>query len=151
MPDNLTPEDRLKTMRAVKGKNTGLERSLFSMLAGMRLKGWRKNADNLAGKPDVAFDEPRIAIFIDGCFWHGCPYCQRPMPQTNVHYWQRKIAKNVERANRFSELLRQNGWRVVRIWEHEMRGTANRKLIRARIRQSMSGGSASHDGIAGDP
>lgn len=130
MSDNLSPDDRRKTMQAVKGKGTKLERRLWSMLAGMGISGWKKNAESFAGKPDVVFVEQRIAIFIDGCFWHGCPHCNRKLPVTNHEYWERKINRNVELAQLNNEKLQIAGWTVIRIWEHEMRDTA---IIRARI------------------
>lgn len=74
MGDNLKPDDRKKTMRAVKGKGTGLEKTIFAMLAGMRLGGWHKNCGSVTGKPDVVFLDQKVAIFVDGCFWHGCPH-----------------------------------------------------------------------------
>ncbi|MBI4287529.1 MAG: very short patch repair endonuclease [Chloroflexi bacterium] len=136
MPDNLTPEDRQKTMRAVRGTGTGLERQLFSMLAGMRLKGWRKNAKDVLGKPDVAFDGT-VAIFVDGCFWHGCPLCKRPLPQTNLQYWKRKIGRNVKRASLNTRSLKEQGWAVIRIWEHEMRDPNARRRIRNRLLRAL--------------
>ena len=96
MVDNLRPEDRRKTMRAVKGKGTKLEKRLSSMLAGMSLKGWKQNVSNITGKPDVVFFDQKVVIFVDGCFWHGCPVCQRKLPETNREYWARKITRNVE-------------------------------------------------------
>jgi DNA mismatch endonuclease (patch repair protein) len=137
MADNLKPEERRKAMQAVKGKGTSLERRLFSMLAGMRLKGWRKNASDIAGKPDVVFDDDCVAIFIDGCFWHGCPHCQRTLPATNREYWKRKISRNVALAQSTNRRLHKQGWAVIRIWEHEMRGATNLVVIRARIRQAL--------------
>jgi|GEM_PF-2184282 len=89
MADNLSPEDRRRTMQAVKSKATRIERKLWSMLAGMRVRGWRKNAADLPGAPDVAFNELRLALFVDGCFWHGCPVCKRPLPATRRDYWHR--------------------------------------------------------------
>lgn len=127
-------------MRAVKGKGTGLERRLFAMLAGMRLHGWRKNADDVIGKPDVVFDELRVAVFVDGCFWHGCPVCQRKLPETNREYWERKIQRNVERDRLRGATLEENGWRVVRIWEHEMRPGPTRAGLRARLREAIAEG-----------
>lgn len=138
MPDNLKPEDRVKTMRAVKGKGNRLERRLFSMLAGMRLQGWRKNADNLFGKPDVAFDDAKVAIFIDGCFWHGCPVCNRKRPETNRAYWDRKIDRNIELAVLNNQRLEEAGWTVIRIWEHSMRSKEDMRVIRRRIKQAVS-------------
>jgi len=134
MGDNLTPEDRRKTMRAVKGKGTKLEKRLWAMLAGMRLSGWKKNVATVTGKPDVVFTNQQVAIFIDGCFWHGCPYCRRTLPKTNHKYWERKIKRNVELARLHEQQLQQDGWRVVRIWEHEMVDMA---IIRTRILDAL--------------
>lgn len=127
MSDNLKPDDRVRTMQAVKSKGTGLERRLFAMLAGMGINGWKKNVTSIIGKPDVAFPEQKIAIFVDGCFWHGCPHCRRKLPKTNRAYWTRKIKRNVELAIFYNKQLNQNGWTVIRIWEHEIVDTI--KLI----------------------
>jgi DNA mismatch endonuclease (patch repair protein) len=139
MVDNLKPEDRRKTMRAVKGKGTGPERRLFAMLAGMRLKGWRRNAANVIGKPDAVFDAERLAIFIDGCFWHGCPHCRRKLPQANRDYWERKIRRNIELAQRHNQRLVEAGWTIIRIWEHEIGNVSDRARIREEIRLSLAG------------
>ena len=120
MSDNLGPKDRARTMRAVKGKRTSLERRLFSMLAGLGVRGWRQNAENILGKPDVVFEKRRIAIFVDGCFWHGCPHCKRKLPQTNHLYWERKINRNKQLSRLYNHRLRQSGWTVIRLWEHEL-------------------------------
>jgi DNA mismatch endonuclease (patch repair protein) len=138
MPDNLSPDDRKKTMRAVKSKATGLERTLRAMLAGMHLSGWRANASDLPGKPDIAFDRQKVAVFVDGCFWHGCPICLRPLPVSNHEYWETKIAANVARAQRAEVALVSDGWRFARIWEHEICGHSNRNLIRVRLREILS-------------
>lgn len=122
-------------MRAVKGKGTSLERRLWAMLAGMRLKGWKKNVDSIPGKPDVVFVVQKVAVFIDGCFWHGCPYCKKKLPKTNHEYWKRKIERNIELAKLHEEQLRQNEWVVVRIWEHEMSDIG---IARARILQALA-------------
>jgi DNA mismatch endonuclease (patch repair protein) len=104
------------------------------LLASMGLKGWRQNAVDVIGKPDVAFPSRKVAIFIDGCFWHGCPTCKRPLPTTNRAYWQRKIQRNVMLAKSYNRALRRSGWTVLRIWEHEM---ANTNTIRARIIKAL--------------
>ena len=121
-------------MQAVKGKGTKLEKRLWAMLAGMGLKGWKKNAETITGKPDVVFTNQRVAVFIDGCFWHGCPHCERKLPKTNRDYWERKIKRNVELAQLHDEQLQRDGWTIVRIWEHEMADTA---IIRARILHAL--------------
>ena len=134
MSDNLKPEDRRKTMQAVKGKGTKLEMRLWGMLAGMGLKGWKKNVDTIVGKPDVVFIIQRVAVFIDGCFWHGCPYCRKKLPKTNSEYWERKIKRNIELAQLYDEKLQRDKWTVVRIWEHEMADTVK---VRTRILHAL--------------
>jgi DNA mismatch endonuclease (patch repair protein) len=138
MSDNLTPQDRRKAMQAVKSKGTKPERQLFSMLAGMGLKGWRKHANDITGKPDVVFEKEKLAIFVDGCFWHGCPHCKRPLkPQTNRTYWERKISRNIERDQKYNQQLAEQRWTVMRIWEHEIRDAHNRSKIRPQLRQNL--------------
>ncbi len=127
-------------MQAVKGKRTKLEKRLFSMLAGMSLKGWKQNASNITGKPDVVFVDQKVVIFVDGCFWHGCPVCQNKLPQTNREYWERKITRNVELAKSHNEQLRREGWTVVRIWEHEISSKDDKQEIRIKIRQAVKPG-----------
>jgi len=104
------------------------------MLAGMGLSGWRTNARDVIGEPDVVFDGERVAVFADGCFWHGCPYCRRKLPNTNRVYWELKITRNIERASLTAQRLLSDGWQVVRIWEHEMATADARMQVRATIR-----------------
>ncbi|HJS19219.1 MAG TPA: very short patch repair endonuclease [Anaerolineales bacterium] len=132
MSDNLKPDDRKRTMQAVKSKGTRLEKRLFAMLMGLGICGWKKNVQNITGKPDVAFLNQKIAIFVDGCFWHGCPHCQRKLPKTNRLYWERKIKRNIELAKFYNEQLSLDGWTVVRIWEHELINTTQ---LRSRIKE----------------
>jgi DNA mismatch endonuclease (patch repair protein) len=121
MPDNLSKEDRIRTMRAVKGKGTGPERRVRGMLAGLGLRGWLVNPEGITGKPDFAFPEEKVAIFVDGCFWHRCPICDRPLPESNKGYWERKIQRNVERDRKYTAQLEAEGWRVMRIWGHQLK------------------------------
>lgn len=136
MSDNLKPDDRKRTMQAVKSKGTNLEKRLFAMLAGMGFSGWKKNVKNVTGKPDVAFLDWKIAIFVDGCFWHGCPYCRRNLPKTNRRYWKRKIKRNVELAEVYNKRLISDGWVVIRIWEHEIKDTIT---LKQRLKELKSG------------
>ena len=138
MGENLSPENRRKTMRAVKGKGTRLEKRLFSLLARTGMRGWKQNADEIVGKPDVAFVKRRIAIFVDGCFWHGCPQCQRKLPKTNRMYWKRKIERNISLAESYNRQLRAHGWLVIRIWEHELSGFGDRKMVEAKILRKLN-------------
>lgn len=136
MSDNLKPDDRKRTMQAVKSKGTRLEKRLFATLAGMGINGWKKNVKSIAGKPDIAFLNQKVAIFVDGCFWHGCPHCHRKLPETNRVYWKRKINRNVELARFYNEQLSQDGWTVIRIWEHEITDTAK---LKSRMKELKSG------------
>jgi len=137
MSDNLKPEDRRKTMKAVKGKGTKLEKRLCAMLAGMGIGGWKKNVQNIAGKPDVAFPNQKIAIFVDGCFWHGCPHCHRKLPTTNRKYWKKKIDRNIELAKSYNRQLKDDGWKVIRIWEHEVISDTTR--FKSRLKELRNG------------
>ena len=117
MPDNLSPEDRKKTMRAVKGSNTSLERVVEAAFLG---RGWacRRNVADLPGKPDFVFDEARVVVFVDGDFWHGWRF---PLWREKLTaYWKWKIERNRRRDLRHFRRLRRLGWRVLRLWEHQV-------------------------------
>lgn len=81
-------------------------------------------------RPDIAFTRLRVAVFLDGCFWHGCPE-HGSAPKANASYWLPKIARNRERDRQADRLLRDAGWTVVRIWEHEPVGDAAKRVIHA--------------------
>lgn len=138
VPDNLSAADRKRTMQAVKGKRTSLERRLHSMLAARHVKGWHSNEASLPGKPDFVFPEEKVIIFVDGCFWHGCPYCNRPLPETNRDYWQRKINRNTERDSRYKSELEKRGWIVFRIWEHELADMENARITLNQIVKTLT-------------
>ena len=137
MPDNLSREDRIRTMRSVKSKGTGPERRLRGMLAGLGYTGWLVNPEAIEGKPDFAFPEQKVTIFVDGCFWHGCPICNRPLPVSNREYWESKISRNVKRDQENSAKLEAEGWQVVRIWEHQMQKSESLDQIRNRIKACL--------------
>jgi DNA mismatch endonuclease (patch repair protein) len=107
-------------MRAVKGKNTSLETLFRRALWQAGVRGWRLHKESLPGRPDLVFSRAYVAIFIDSCFWHGCPRHLR-MPKTNLNYWVAKIARNRNKDNAVTEELKNQGWLVLRIWEHEIR------------------------------
>jgi DNA mismatch endonuclease (patch repair protein) len=137
--DNLSAEDRRRTMRAVKSKGTGPERRLRAMLAARGFRGWRVSPPGLAGNPDFAFPSKRVAVFIDGCFWHMCPKCRRPLPVANAAYWRKKIAGNAKRDRAWDRELAGKGWRVVRIWEHELARDESLKVVEDKIRVAIEG------------
>lgn len=137
MVDNLTPENRHKAMKAVKAKGTSIERCLSSMLAGLGIRGWTRNDTSVLGKPDVIFARQRVAIFVEGCFWHGCPHHKRILPATNRDYWESKIARNVARSRANARILRAGGWTVIRIWEHELKDSLGLSKTRVKILNAL--------------
>lgn len=114
--DTVTPEKRSEIMRAIKGKNTKPEIRLRQSLAARRVYGFELHAEDLPGKPDFAFRFHRVAVFVEGCFWHGCPRHYKA-PKTNKKFWGKKIADNVARDSKNENKLRVMGWSVLRFWE----------------------------------
>jgi DNA mismatch endonuclease, patch repair protein len=122
----------MSRIRSRRNKETELR--LVSIFRDYRITGWRRE-QKLVGKPDFIFRRERIAIFVDGCFWHGCPQCYRA-PSSNVAYWNAKRERNSIRDRKVNAILRRSGWRVIRIWEHQLEnpGDVIRQLQRARQR-----------------
>ena len=107
-------------MAAIKSNgNKDTELKLISIFRANGITGWRRN-QKLFGKPDFLFRLERLAVFVDGCFWHGCPKHLRK-PKGNKKYWQKKILRNRNRDRLVTKTLRRAGWRVLRIWEHELK------------------------------
>jgi DNA mismatch endonuclease (patch repair protein) len=122
MTDVFTPEKRSAVMRRVKGKDTTPELAVRSLLRAAGI-GYRLGGSGLAGKPDVVMKGRRVALFVHGCFWHGhdCPRGAR-QPKANADYWIAKIGRNRDRDARNTAVLTGQGWRVVTVWECEMKG-----------------------------
>lgn len=116
-------------MSAVRSKrNASTELRLLSMFRTAQITGWRREY-KLYGRPDIVFPEARLAVFVDGCFWHGCPKHYR-LPRTNKAFWLRKITRNKERDREVAKELRKRGWRFVRLWECAMRTEPRKSLLR---------------------
>jgi len=112
--------NRSYTMSRIRGKNNASTEIRFKMaLVRSKLKGWTLNCGEMPGKPDVYFPFEKVAIFIDGCYWHGCPKCGH-IPKTRSEFWEAKIKINQERDVAVDNILTTQGVRVVRIWEHEL-------------------------------
>jgi DNA mismatch endonuclease, patch repair protein len=127
--DTLT---RSRTMAAIRSKgNRSTEWRLRPYLIQAGLRGWKVQAINLPGKPDFIFLKERVAIFVDGCFWHGCPSCFR-MPHSNKRYWQDKISKNMKRDKRNLRKLRALNWKVIRLREHQLKESPSDCINRIR-------------------
>ncbi|MDR3549083.1 MAG: very short patch repair endonuclease [Candidatus Pacebacteria bacterium] len=98
--------------------NKSTELIFAKLLRVSGLCGWRRN-QKIVGNPDFVFRKYRLSIFIDGCFWHGCgKHCR--MPVSNKQYWKRKINGNRKRDIRSTRILKERGWHVLRLWEHEL-------------------------------
>ncbi|MDR3618583.1 MAG: very short patch repair endonuclease [Paludisphaera borealis] len=130
MADNLTPEQRRKTMQAVKGKNTSLERTLSS---AFHRRGWRyrRNYALLPGKPDFVFTKARVVVFVDGDFWHGWRYPQWKHKLSD--FWRAKIERNRLRDRRNFQRLRRQGWTVLRLWGHDVEKNLEASVERVRL------------------
>jgi DNA mismatch endonuclease (patch repair protein) len=119
MVDNLSVSVRSRVMAATKGRgNLSTEFALARAFRSLGISGWRRHL-LLPGRPDFIFRTERLAIFVDGCFWHGCPkHCR--MPQTHTDYWRRKIGGNILRDKKANHRLKADGWVILRFWEHEL-------------------------------
>ena len=127
--DTFSGQKRSWIMAQVKsGGNRSTETRLVAVLREHGITGWRRKYP-LYGKPDFVFPRNRVAVFVDGCFWHGHPRKCR-MPQANRAYWERKIARNVARDRHVTRTLREKGWKVLRIWEDTIRDPST--LVRLR-------------------
>lgn len=140
MADVLTRSQRKKCMSAIRGRNTEPELLLRKALWH---KGCRYRLKNkLPGKPDIIFPSEHVAVFVDGCFWHGCPE-HFQQPETNAKFWHGKIEKNKERDRKVKATLESEGWRVLRLWEHEIRmdpdACASRVIKALKARRTWKG------------
>jgi DNA mismatch endonuclease, patch repair protein len=116
MPDKLTPEKRSALMARVRTRNTEPEVALRSALHSAGVRGWRLHRP-LPGKPDLVFNRARLAVFVDGAFWHGHPDYYRGQ---SGEFWNKKIAGNRARDQRVDSELAALGWTVIRIWDFEI-------------------------------
>lgn len=136
MADWLSRKQRSRNMTSIRSKgNATTEIAFLGLLRNARISGWRRHL-NLPGKPDFAFRSRRLAVFVDGCFWHGCPQCYR-LPEDNRPYWKAKVLSNRRRDQRSSRQLRSLKWRVLRIWEHSLKSPDGRVRVLARLTRAL--------------
>lgn len=119
IPRTETPEQRSRIMREVPSKNTSAEMIFRKILWEAGIRGFRLHSSKVPGRPDVVFPKQKVAVFVDGCFWHGCPKCYRA-PKSHEDYWKMKVARNRKRDETVNDLCKKAGWKVLRIWEHEV-------------------------------
>jgi DNA mismatch endonuclease (patch repair protein) len=133
--DVFSKEKRSVVMARIRSsKNKSTELAFMRMLRAHGFCGWRRGS-KLPGKPDFVFVSARTAVFVDGCFWHGCP-THATQPKNNAEFWRRKIAANITRDRRVNRELRSRGWHVLRIWEHELARKNEHRLL-ARLRRAI--------------
>jgi DNA mismatch endonuclease (patch repair protein) len=119
MADVWSKSKRSEVMSLIRGSgNVSTELKLVGIFRNFGVKGWRRKIQ-LIGKPDFVFAKDKLAIFVDGCFWHGCPSCYRP-PKSNQEFWNEKVKKNRMRDRHVTDELLRRGWRVLRLWEHQL-------------------------------
>ncbi len=114
-------ESTSRVMRANKAKNTKPELLLRKALYNNGLRGYRLHWKRAPGHPDIAYPGKRIAIFVNGCFWHRCPHCHPSYPKSNVAFWENKFQKNKERDERKERDLKNAGWKVFVFWECQIK------------------------------
>jgi DNA mismatch endonuclease, patch repair protein len=136
MADVFTPQRRAEIMRRVRSTgNASTEQRLVRLLRAHGITGWRRAAP-LVGSPDFVWRLKKLAVLVDGCFWHGCRF-HGHTPRSRVAYWRSKLARNKSRDRLVTRALRQRGWRVLRIWEHELQRKNEARLLQ-RIQRALS-------------
>jgi DNA mismatch endonuclease, patch repair protein len=125
-------EGRARTMRSILAKgNRSTEVALALVLRQAGLRGWRRHRP-LAGTPDFCWSSEGVLLFVDGCFWHGCPRCYTP-PRHNASFWRAKITYNRQRDTAVTSQLRQEGWTVLRVWECKVGSADTLRRIRSAL------------------
>jgi DNA mismatch endonuclease (patch repair protein) len=120
MSDVFSKAKRSEVMASIRSRgNKDTELALMRLFRRHGVTGWRRHQP-VFGRPDFVFPKARVAVFVDGCFWHGCPK-HSTVPATHRAFWKRKFTANRLRDRLVNRTLRRKGWRVVRIWEHDLR------------------------------
>lgn len=132
MTDFLSASTRSRVMSAIRSKWSRIDREAHGDLKSAKIR--HKMYPKLPGSPDILI-YPDTVVFLDGCFWHSCPRCGRP-PKSKLRYWGPKLAGNLSRDRRVSRFLRKQGWRVIRLWEHQIEADA--AIVRLALRRRNS-------------
>ena len=124
---NETPS---KAMGAVKGSGNKTTEVPFRLaLVRNKIKGWKIRPKGITGNPDFIFLKKKIIVFVDGCFWHGCPKCGH-IPKTNNSFWSKKLERNKTRDKKNGRILRKEGYKVLRFWEHDIKNNLAKCITR---------------------
>ena len=126
MTDTVSKKKRSEIMSAIRSKNSKIEVDFRKVIwkAGFR---YRKNPSKYFGKPDLVLKKHKVVIFVDSCFWHGCKkHCR--LPSTRKDYWIPKIERNKQRDKEVGKYYKKIGWKIIRIWEHNLKNYKINKL-----------------------
>lgn len=134
-PPTSSSEWVTKSMKGNKGKNTKPELLLRSQLHRLGLR-FRIHYKKVSGHPDIAFPSKKLAVFVDGCFWHRCPKCYKE-PKTNTDFWRKKVQKNRDHAKIVESRLYEIKWCVIRVWEHNIKEDLDK--VAMQIKQKIRG------------
>ncbi len=120
------PKKRLtsKIMSRIRAKNTTPERSLRKALRKIGLKHFKLHDQRLPGRPDISFPKHKLAVFVNGCYWHRCPFCKPSLPKSHLKFWREKFRKNKARDKKKLSLLKKLGWKSIVVWECKIRKEA---------------------------
>lgn len=133
MTDVFSKNKRSLVMASIRSTgNADTELLLAKIFRKYRIHGWKRHM-RLPGKPDFTFHKERLVVFVDGCFWHGCPEHGR-QPRSNASYWRQKLLRNKKRDASVSRELKARGWNVIRLWEHDLKSPL--KVVR-RVRSRL--------------
>ena len=130
--DNLTKEQRRNNMRNIRSMNTAPERLIMRELSRRKIY-FRKYVNSITGKPDIVFRRKKVIVFVDSDFWHVHPK-RFIMPKSNKKYWKAKIEHNIERDKGVNKQLKKDGWKVIRIWEYDIKHNIDKcvkKILKA--------------------
>ena len=132
-------------MQANRSKNTSPELLVRRKLREAGLPGYRLHWKKAAGRPDVCYPGRKVAVFVNGCYWHRCPHCALPMPKSNVTFWSDKFARNRARDERNQRALVEDGWTVLVVWECRLKGARLDRTVEelaTEVARAGSGGTA---------
>jgi DNA mismatch endonuclease (patch repair protein) len=145
MPDVFTPDQRSALMSRIRGSgNRDTELRMIKLFRAHGITGWRRK-QKLFGKPDFVFRRERVAVFVDGCFWHGCPKPKHaPSPKNRADWWAEKLGRNRLRDQEVTERLLESGWHVVRVWECDL-ASKNWPAVANRVQEELRVSPASRE------
>lgn len=129
-------ETTSRIMSAIRAKNTKPEMQLRKALWEAGIRGYRLHWKKVPGRPDISFPGKKVAVFVNGCFWHRCPHCELGLPKSHSKFWKEKFEKNVARDDRKIKELKIAGWRTLTIWESELNEGVNSQV--KQIKQMLS-------------